>query len=77
MEQLPRLLLGTSSLIASGQFSERFLEYYAKFVGRPEAVEGVARASLEVGVRGVLLPIRRSGFAPAVPVGVRGSEEGY
>ena len=57
MEQLPRLLLGTSPFIAAGQFGERSLEYYAKFVGRPEAVEEVARASLEVGVRGVqLLP---------------------
>lgn len=75
---IPRALLGTSPMIAAGQFGYRSLEYYMKFVVRAKGVvelfehafgrevTGVQLLPYPHVVRGLLEASKRTGVSPVI-----------
>lgn len=51
--RIPRILLGTSPFIGSGQFGSRAAFYYEHFYGHPENIAKIILAAVDLGVTGV------------------------
>ena len=51
--KIPRILLGTSPFIGSGQFGSRAALYYEHFYGHPENIAKIILAAVDLGVTGV------------------------
>jgi hypothetical protein len=51
--KIPRILLGTSPFIGSGQFSSRAALYYEQFYRHPENIAKIILAAVDLGVTGV------------------------
>lgn len=51
--KIPRILLGTSPFIGSGQFGSRAAFYYEHFYEHPENIVRVILAAVDSGVRGI------------------------
>ncbi|MFQ6074099.1 MAG: hypothetical protein ACE5KC_02655, partial [Candidatus Bathyarchaeia archaeon] len=51
--KIPRILLGTSPFIGSGQFGSRAASYYEHFYGHPENIAKIILAAVDLGVTGV------------------------
>jgi hypothetical protein len=51
--KIPRILLGTSPFIGSGQFGSRAVLYYEHFYGHPENIVKILLSAVDHGVTGV------------------------
>jgi len=51
--KIPRILLGTSPFIGSGQFGSRAASYYDYFYKHPENIVKIILAAVDIGVTGV------------------------
>ncbi len=51
--KIPRILLGTSPFIGSGQFGSRAAFYHERFYGHPENIVKIVLAAVDLGVTGV------------------------
>jgi len=57
--RIPRVLLGTSPFIGSGQFGSRAALYYSHFYGNPQNIVEIIFKAVDLGVTGVqALPFR-------------------